>query len=143
MKYKFTKISEDIIELAYKDKKFEIVKDVDSLIKSQNVYNEARTKMLIDLAKKGISIEDLKIKKEENGKTYVDESSLKELESLYIDLEQRNVFEDASKRYFNMSINELVYDIGLNSKEAEEFGRELAMAMAGSVDETPSQEESK
>ena len=143
MKYKFTKISEDKIELAYKDKKFEIVKDVDSLIKSQNVYNEARTKMLIDLAKKGISIEDLKIKKEENGKTYVDESSLKELESLYIDLEQRNVFEEASKRYFNMSINELVYDIGLNSKEAEEFGRELAMAMAGSVDETPSQEESK
>lgn len=143
MKYKFTKINDDLVELTYKDKKFEIKKDVDSLIKSQNVYNEARTKMLIDLAKKGISIEDLKIKKEENGKTLVDESTLKELESLYIEAEQRQLFENASKRYFNMSITELVYDIGLAPKEAEQFGKELAMAMTGSVEETPSQEESK
>lgn len=143
MKYKFTKINDDLVELTYKDKKFEIKKDVDSLIKSQNVYNEARTKMLIDLAKKGISIEDLKIKKEENGKTLVDESTLKELESLYIEAEQRQLFENASKRYFNMSITELVYDIGLAPKEAEQFGKELAMAMTGSVEETPSQEESE
>lgn len=143
MKYKFTKINDDLVELTYKDKKFEIKKDVESLIKSQDVYNQARTKMLIDLAKKGISIEDLKIKKEENGKTLVDESTLKELESLYIEAEQRLLFENASKRYFNMSITELVYDIGLAPKEAEQFGKELAMAMTGSVEETPSQEESK
>ena len=143
MKYKFTKINDDTVELTYKDKKFEIKKDVDSLIKSQNVYNEARTKMLLDLAKKGISIEDLKIKKEVDGKTLVDESTLKELESLYIDAEQRMLFENASKKYFNMSINELVYDMELEPKEAEKFGKELAMAMAGSVEETPSKEESK
>lgn len=143
MKYKFTKINDDTIELTYKDKKFEIKKDVESLIKSQNVYNEARTKMLLDLAKKGISIEDIKIKKEVDGKTLVDESTLKELESLYIDAEQRMLFENASKKYFNMSINELVYDMELEPKEAEKFGKELAMAMAGSVEETPSKEESK
>ena len=140
MKYEFKKINEDTIELSYKDKKFNIVKDVDSLIKSQDVYNQARTKMLIDMAKKGISVEDLKIKKVENGKTLVDESSLRELEKLYIDAEQRQIFEDASKKYFNMSINELVLDIGLTANEAEDFGRQLAMAIAGSVEETPSTE---
>ena len=143
MKYEFKKINDDLVELHYKDKKFDIIKDVDMLFSTQNVYNAARTKMLIDLAKKGISIEDLKIKKEENGKSYVDESSLKELESLYIDAEQRNIFEMASKRYFNMSINELVYDMGLTPSEAEKFGKELAMAMAGAVEETPSQKEDK
>lgn len=143
MKYEFKKINDDLVELHYKDKKFDIIKDVDMLFSTQNVYNAARTKMLIDLAKKGISIEDLKIKKEENGKSYVDESSLKELESLYIDAEQRNIFEIASKRYFNMSINELVYDMELTPSEAEKFGKELAMAMAGSVEETPSKKEDK
>lgn len=140
MKYEFKRINEDTIELSYKDKKFNIIKDVDSLVKSQDVYNQARTKMLIDMAKKGISVEDLKIKKVENGKTLVDESSLRELEKLYIDAEQRQIFEDASKRYFNMSINELVLDIGLTANEAEDFGRQLAMAIAGSVEETPSTE---
>ena len=140
MKYEFKKINEDTIELSYKDKKFNIIKDVDSLLKSQDVYNQARTKMLIDMAKKGISVEDLKIKKVENGKTLVDESSLRELEKLYIDAEQRQIFEDASKKYFNMSINELVLDIGLTANEAEDFGRQLAMAIAGSVEETPSTE---
>lgn len=143
MKYEFKKINDDLVELHYKDKKFDIIKDVDMLFNTQNVYNTARTKMLIDLAKRGISIEDLKIKKEENGKTYVDESSLKELESLYIEAEQRNIFESASKRYFNMSINELVYDMELTPAEAEKFGKELAMAMAGAAEETPSQKEGK
>jgi hypothetical protein len=143
MKYEFKKINDDLIELSYKDKKFQIVKDVESLIKTQDVYNEARTRMLIDLAKKGISIEDLKIKKEEGNKTFVDESSLHEMENLYINLVQREMFNNASKRYFNMSINELVLDMGLNPSEAEDFGRRLAMAMAGSVEETPSQKEDK
>lgn len=143
MKYEFKKINDDLVELHYKDKKFDIIKDVDMLFSTQNVYNAARTKMLIDLAKKGISIEDLKIKKEENGKSYVDESTLKELENMYIEAEQRNIFENASKRYFNMSINELVYDMELTPSEAEKFGKELAMAMAGSVEETPSKKEDK
>ena len=54
MKYEFKRINEDTIELSYKDKKFNIIKDVDSLVKSQDVYNQARTKMLIDMAKKWI-----------------------------------------------------------------------------------------
>ena len=63
MKYKFEKIDDDITKLSYKDKEFEIKRDVELTSKMQSVYMKARTKMMVDLSKQRITKEDLTIEK--------------------------------------------------------------------------------
>lgn len=55
MKYKFEKIDDDITKLSYKDKEFEIKRDVELTSKMQGVYMKARTKMMIDFSKQGLT----------------------------------------------------------------------------------------
>ena len=55
MKYKFEKIDDDITKLSYKNKEFEIKRDVELTSKLQSVYMKARTKMMIDFSKQGVT----------------------------------------------------------------------------------------
>lgn len=138
MKYQFIKKDEDTTILKYKDKEYEIKRDIELVSKLQSVNRDARLSMYADLVKKGISKDSLVITTKKDGKTYVDNSYLDELEKQYLKDEQYNLFNDLCKTYFNMSMEELVIDIGLKPDESQKFGTELGEAISGK--RTPSQE---
>lgn len=138
MKYKFEKIDDDITKLSYKDKEFEIKRDVELTSKMQSVYMKARTKMMVDLSKQRITKEDLTIEKKENGKTYYDNSNLNELEKYYTEMAFLEIYDEISKEATGMIFQELILDIGLNENESEEFGLEFSNALLGKQ-KTPSE----
>lgn len=137
MKYKFEKIDNDTTKLKYKDKEFEIKKDVDLTKKIQGLYMKARTKMMVDLAKEGITKKDLIIEKKENGKTYYDNSNITELEKSYTEMASLDLYNEISQKYTKMDLAELMEDIGLTEKEAEQFGLDFSNSLQGKT-KTPS-----
>ena len=138
MKYQFIQEDEDTTILKYKDKEYTIKRDIELVSKLQSVNRDARLSMYADLVKKGISKDSLVITTKKDGKTYVDNSYLDELEKQYIKDEQYNLFNDLCKHYFDMSMEQLVLDIGLKLDESQKFGAELGEAISGK--RTPSQE---
>lgn len=137
MKYRFEKVDEDTTKLIYKEKEFEIKKDVELTKKIQSIYLNGRTKMMVDLAKQGISKKDLVIEKKEDGKTYYDNSNVIEIENTYIQMASLDLYNDISKKYTGMELQELMEDIGLNEIDSEKFGEEFSQALQGKV-KTPS-----
>lgn len=138
MKYQFIQEDEDTTILKYKDKEYEIKRDIELVSKLQSVNKDARLSMYADLVKKGISKDSLVITTKKDGKTYVDNSYLDELEKQYLKDEQYNLFNELCKHYFDMSMEQLVLDIGLKPDESQKFGTELGEAISGK--RTPSQE---
>lgn len=138
MKYKFEKIDDDTTKLIYKDKEFEIKRDVELTSKMQGVYMKARTKMMIDLSKQGITKKDLTIERKENGKTYYDNSNLTELEKYYTQMAFLEIYDDISKNVTGMIFQDLILDIGLKESETEQFGVDFSNALLGKT-KTPSE----
>lgn len=131
MKYQFIEKDEDTTILKYQDKEFEIKRDVELVSKLQSVNRDARLSMYADLVKKGISKDKLVITTKKDGKTYVDNSYLDELEKQYINDEHIKLFNDLCMNYFNMTMEQLVIDIGLDPDESQKFGTELGEAISG------------
>ena len=131
MKYEFKKIDEDTTELKYKDKKFEIKRDIDLVSKLQSLSVRARTKMMVDLTKQGISKKDLVIEKKEGTKTYYDNSNLIELENEYYQQATLELMDELCRKYFNSNLASLLQDIELEEDETEEFGKELMLSFSG------------
>lgn len=138
MKYKFEKIDDDTTKLIYKDKEFKIKRDVELTAKMQGVYMKARTKMMIDFSKQGITKKDLVIEKKEKGKTYYDNSNLNEVEKYYTEMAFLEIYDEISKEATGMIFQELILDIGLNENESEEFGLGFSNALLGNT-KTPSE----
>ena len=103
MKYKFEKIDDDITKLSYKDKEFEIKRDVELTYKLQSVYMRARTKMMLELSKEGITKKDLVIERKANGKTYYDNSNINELEKYYTEMAFLEIYDEISKKKENVT----------------------------------------
>lgn len=137
MKYKFEKIDDDTTKLSYKDKEFEIKRDVELTSKMQSVYMKARTKMMIDFSKQGITKKDLVIERKEKGKTYYDNSNLNELEKYYTEMAFLEIYDEISREATGMIFQELISDIGLNESESEAFGLEFSNVLLGNT-KTPS-----
>ena len=78
-KYEFIKNGVDDYTLKYKDKEINFNSNVNIQKDLQDVPERARKKMILDLAKEGISIKDLSKEIKENGKTYYDNSNKDEL----------------------------------------------------------------
>ena len=114
MKYEFRKIDEDTTELIYKDKKFEIKKDIELLTTMESLQVRAKRKMIMDLAKEGLTVNDLQVERKEGNKTYVDKSSLISLQNDYLDLTSNEMLSEITKRFTNMSLSELLRDIEIN-----------------------------
>lgn len=134
-KYEIIKNGTDDYTLKYKDKEFNFKTDLRIMSKMQGANKTARTKMVMDLTKQGISMKDLVITKKENGKTYLDNSNKAELEKAYIDDETANVFSEICENQFGMDLTTLILDIDLNEDEIEPFSLELVQALTG---KTPS-----
>lgn len=131
MKYSFTSIDTDTTELTYKDKRFEVHKDVDLMKRMQSIPIKARTAMMLDLSKKGITKKDLVIERKEGNKTYYDNSNLLEVEEAYTNQASVDIIDELCQKYFNMGLAELITDIGLGENETEKFGVDLMSAFSG------------
>ena len=130
-KYEFIKQDEDTTILKYKDKSFEIKKDVELQKEIESVNKNARVKMMVDLTKQGITSNDLVVIRKEGSKTYEDKSNLIQLEQTYMQEASIDLFQNLSNRYFGMNLEDLIKDIGLNDEEASKFGNDFAYALAG------------
>ena len=131
MKYEFIKNGVDDYILKYKDKVINFKSTVGIVSKLQGVEKKARLRMLRDLAETGITIEELKKEIKKDGKTYIDNSNKEEMEKIYIEEEKTLAFKEIMEEMFNMSLEELVFDIGLEEKEIEKFGEEVGNIIAG------------
>lgn len=138
MKYEFVKIDEDTTELKYKDKVLTIRRDVELMKKLQSVNAKAKTKMMIELSKQGITKKDLVIEKKKGNKTYYDNSNLLEIEEQYINEASLEIIDKVCEDMFKMSLTDLILDIELDETNTEEFGMKLISILTGQKLETPS-----
>lgn len=140
MKYEFIRLDEDNIKLKYKDKEFTFKVNVKLISEMQKVVMESRIKLIEDLAEKGKSVKNLTIEIKKDGKTYYDSSNKQELEQIYQEQEYLKFFDNKCQEIFNMDLQSLIDDIGLNDEEAEIFGKELTKNLSG---KTPFQKRSR
>lgn len=127
--YEFIEVDKDTTKLKYKNKEFLIKRDVGLLKDLQSINVKAKRRMVMELAKEGLTTKDLVIEKDINGKKIMDNSNLTEMENSYVQQESLNVFDNLVNKFCGMSIAELIMDIGiLDEKQSEEFGNKLINA---------------
>ena len=127
--YEFIEVDKDTTKLKYKDKEFLIKRDVGLLKDLQSINVKAKRRMVMELAKEGLTTKDLVIEKNINGKKILDNSNLTEMENSYVQQESLNVFDNLVNKFCGMSIAELIMDIGiLDEKQSDEFGNKLINA---------------
>lgn len=127
--YEFIEVDKDTTKLKYKNKEFLIKRDVGLLKDLQSINVKAKRRMVMELAKEGLTTKDLVIEKNINGKKIMDNSNLTEMENSYVQQESLNVFDNLVNKFCGMSIAELIMDIGiLDEKQSEEFGNKLINA---------------
>lgn len=132
MKYEIVKNGIDDYILKYKDKEFSYHADIDLISKIQAASKEAKIEMLKDLAKEGISLKKFTIEEKKDGKTYYDNTNKNELESTYYNNKIMEIINDACQKRFNMSLTELITDIGIeNQKDQEKFSSDLGATLTG------------
>lgn len=133
-KYEFIKNGLDDYTLKYKDKEIQFCSKVEFIKELQEVQKNARLKMISDLAKEGMSIQDLIIKKTEGAKTIEDHSNKDYVEQGYIQQEQVRVIDNICKKMFNMDASTLILELGFTEeKEVEGFYKEFGDILAGSL----------
>lgn len=134
MKYEFIKVDEDTSKLKYKDKEFEIKRNVKLVSEMQELIKKARLNMIMDLSKQGISIDSLTIEKKENGKTYYDNSNKLAIEKIYQEQATLEYFNNLVEHITNMTLEALLEDIGLSTeKEGEQFSQQLMECLSGKI----------
>lgn len=132
MKYEFIEKDIDTTILKYKEKEYEFKSTLSLTSKIQNYIKLSRTKMIIDLSKQGMTVEDLIITRTKNGKTYRDETNKIELEQQYMDSAINDVIDEICEEIFGLKIADLIIDIGLESEEeAATFGSQLFNRLMG------------
>ena len=114
MKYEFKKVDSDTTLLTYKDKQFEIKKDVELLSKMEELQVRAKRRMIADLAKDGLTVNDFQVERKEGNKTYVDKSNLISLQQDYLDIVSNEILSEIAMKYTNMSLVDLLKDVEIN-----------------------------
>ena len=133
MKYEFFKVDDDNITLKYKDKEFNIKKDIDLLKKLGSIQQKAKIKMMADLKKDGLTVSDLEVERHEGNKTIIDKSNLTNLEKDYLDIVASEMLNEITLKYTNMGLVEIFNDIGLNDDESVKFAYDLLFALKGEL----------
>ena len=133
-KYESIKKGLDDYTLKYTDKEINFCSKVEFIKDLQEVQKNARLKMISDLAKQGMSVQDLIIKKTEGAKTIEDHSNKDYVEQGYIQQEQVKVIDNICKKMFNMDASTLILELGFTEeKEVEDFYTEFGDILAGSL----------
>lgn len=133
MKYEFFKVDDDNITLKYKDKEFNIKKDIDLLKKLGSIQQKAKIKMMADLKKDGLTVSDLEVERHEGNKTIIDKSNLTNLEKDYLDIVANEILNEITLKYTNMGLLDIFNDIGLNDDESVKFAYDLLFALKGEL----------
>lgn len=129
--YKIEYIDEDKRVLKYKDKELEFTKDVELASKFQELAKRTKTRMIVDLAKQGISVNDLVIKTEKDGKTIEDHSNEDAIYKMYQGEEMLKILDEICTKYFNMTLVKLLEDMKLTKEQEFKFGEDLMEALIG------------
>lgn len=130
-KYEIKKNGLDDYTLKYKDKEINFHSTVDLVNRLQESTKKARMKMVTDLAKEGMTIKDLIVETEKDGKVIMDHSNKDFIEDGYLKETQEKVFDEVAKEMLGVSLTELILDIGLTEEEVADFGYELGQCMIG------------
>lgn len=134
MKYEFTQLEDDNVVLKYKDKEFKFKRNIKLISEMQGLVMRARIKMTQDLAKDGISVNDLIIEKKEKGKTYYDNSNKLELEKAYQEQATLDYFNEKCEEIFNMDLSSVMLDIGLETEdEGVKFSNDFIAYLSGNI----------
>lgn len=144
-KYEFIKKDIDTYILKYKDKSIEFKTNIGIASKIQKHQEMAEIKLVMDLAKQGMTVNDLKIEKVNNGKKYVDMSSYDEIKNKYKNNALNEVFDEICLDLFNYKLADLALDIGLETADDGIIftNKLMTLLTGGNIEETPSQEENK
>lgn len=129
--YKIEYVDEDKRVLKYKDKELEFTKDVELASKFQELAKRTKTRMIVDLAKQGISVNDLVIKTQKDGKTIEDHSNEDAIYKMYQGEEMLKILDEICTKYFNMTVVELIKDMELTQEQELKFGGDLMEALIG------------
>ena len=129
--YKIEYVDEDKRVLKYKDKELEFTKDVELASKFQELPKRTKTRMIVDLAKQGISINDLVIKTQKDGKTIEDHSNEDAIYKMYQGEEMLKILDEICTKYFNMTVVKLIEDMELTREQELKFGGDLMEALIG------------
>lgn len=129
--YKIEYVDEDKRVLKYKDKELEFTKDVELASKFQELSKRTKTRMIVDLAKQGISINELVIKTQKDGKTIEDHSNEDAIYKMYQSEEILKILDEITLKYFNMKLVKLLEDMELTKEQEFKFGEDLMKALAG------------
>lgn len=129
--YKIEYVDEDKRVLKYKDKELEFTKDVELASKFQELPKRTKTRMIVDLAKQGISVNDLVIKTQKDGKTIEDHSNEDAIYKMYQGEEMLKILDEICTKYFNMTVVKLIEDMELTQEQELKFGGDLMEALIG------------
>lgn len=129
--YKIEYVDEDKRVLKYKDKELEFTKDVELASKFQELPKRTKTRMIVDLAKQGISVNDLVVKTQKDGKTIEDHSNEDAIYKMYQGEEMLKILDEICTKYFNMTVVELIKDMELTQEQELKFGGDLMEALIG------------
>ena len=133
-KYKFIKNGIDDYTLKYKDKEINFCSKVEMVKDLQEVTKNARLEMVTDLAKKGMSVQDLIKEQKEGSKIIYDHSNKDFVEQGYIEQEQAKVVDRICKQVFGMDSSAIILDIGFtDEKETAELYKECGDILANST----------
>lgn len=151
MNYSFKYVSVDNYILKYtdkegKDKELPFTRTVEIATKLQGIVAKARLKMFKELSAQGVTKNDLIIKViNKDGTISYDETNYREYEKYYMELEGTLTLDEVVKDCFNMSISELLVDMGVdpNTTDEEVTSKVLAFsqkfsAIIGGKDNPPS-----
>lgn len=133
MKYEFIKVDDDNITLKYKDKEFNIKKDIDLLKRLGSIQQKAKIKMMADLKKDGLTVSDLEVERHEGNKTIIDKSNLTNLEKDYLDIVANEILNEITLKYTNMGLVDIFKDMDLTDTESEKFVYDLLFALKGEL----------
>lgn len=133
MKYEFIKVDDDNITLKYKDKEFNIKKDIDLLKRLGSIQQKAKIKMMADLKKDGLTVSDLEVERHEGNKTIIDKSNLTNLEKDYLDIVANEILNEITLKYTNMGLLDIFKDMDLTDTESEKFVYDLLFALKGEL----------
>ena len=99
----------------------------------QKINQLAKKKLILELAEKNKTINDLVVKKSKDGKIIEDQSSVNEMIKIYKEEVANDLFDKGVEKMLGVSLAELLIDIGINENEKEslELSRQLGEAMTG------------
>lgn len=132
-KYLLTKNGVDDYTLSYKDKSIKFHSCVEIVTEMQKINQLAKKKLILELAEKNKTINDLVVKKSKDGKIIEDQSSVNEMIKIYKEEVANDLFDKGVEKMLGVSLAELLIDIGINENEKEslELSRQLGEAMTG------------